>query len=108
MLNFLWGSHHQDKSLGSIHYPAGHTTEITTAHSVVDLIALAMEGDDIQRPLQVRLENEIAGVEGVIGLPVLFGPAGWHFKSPPEIAQDELDALHICLDAIAQANTTQP
>ena len=91
-----------------IHFTAGHTTEITTAHSVVDLIALAMEGDDIQRPLQVRLENEIAGVEGVIGLPVLFGPAGWHFKSPPEIAQDELDALHICLDAIAQANTTQP
>lgn len=91
-----------------IHFTAGHTTEITTAHSVVDLIALAMEGDDIQRPLQVRLENEITGVEGVIGLPVLFGPTGWHFKSPPEIAEDELEALHICLDAIAQANTTEP
>jgi len=87
-----------------VHFTAGHTTEIVTAHAVVDLIALAIAGDDIQRPLQVRLDGEIPGVSGVIGIPVLFGPAGWHWKTPPHIAQDEMDALSASMKAIAAAN----
>jgi len=87
-----------------VHYTAGHTTEIVTAHAVVDLIALAMAGDDIQRPLQVRLDGEIDGISGVIGLPVLFGPAGWQWATPPQIEHDEMDALLASMDSIAAAN----
>ncbi len=87
-----------------VHYTAGHTTEIVTAHAVVDLIALAMAGDDTQRPLQIRLEGEVDGVSGVIGLPVLFGPAGWQWVTPPQIERDEMDALLACLDSISAAN----
>ncbi len=87
-----------------VHFSAGHTTEIVTAHSVVDLIALAMKGDDVHRPLQVRLDGEIGGVQGVLGIPVLFGPSGWHLIEGPEMAEDEFAALSIALESIAEAD----
>jgi len=87
-----------------VHFTAGHTTEIVTAHSVVDLVEAAIAGDDVQRPLQVRLDGEVDGMHGVLGVPVRFGPAGWHWVAPPAIAADEEAALRAGAAAIAAAN----
>jgi malate dehydrogenase len=87
-----------------VHVTAGHTTEIVTAHSVVDLVEAAIAGDDVQRPLQVRLDGEVDGLHGVLGLPVRFGPDGWQWVAPPVIADDETAALWAAAAAIAAAN----
>jgi len=87
-----------------VHYTAGHTTEIVTAHSVVDLVELAFAGDHVLRPLQVMLDGETEDARGVLGIPVTFGPHGWNWVTPPVIADDELAALHAAIDAIAAAN----
>ncbi len=91
-----------------VHYTAGHTTEIVTAHSVVDLIAVAMRGDDVLRPLQVRLDGEVEGLSGVLGVPVLFGPAGWQWHSPPAIEDDERQAMLTSAAAIAAVTGIGP
>jgi len=87
-----------------VHFTAGHTTEIVTAHSVVDLVEAAIAGDDVQRPLQVRLDGEVDGLHGVLGVPVRFGPAGWQWVTPPDIDADEEAALWASAAAIAAAN----
>ncbi|MEM9256288.1 MAG: malate dehydrogenase [Pseudomonadota bacterium] len=76
------------------HFTAGHTTEITTAHSVVDIIASLVDGEQRALPAQVALEGEWLGIEGVVAAPVVLSPRGWDSVYSLRLAESEVAALH--------------
>ena len=87
-----------------VHYTAGHTTEIVTAHAVADVVAAVLEGEPRVLPLQVRLEGELHGLHGVGAVPVMLGPDGWTGVVDPDLGTDEFDHLHAAFTTVAQAN----
>lgn len=84
-----------------IHFTSGHTTEITTAHSVADIVAHLVKSEQRIYPAQVALEGEWLGLTGVIAVPVLLGLEGWDSVQPLELAADEVASLEASLDAVA-------
>ncbi len=55
----------------------GHSTEVMTAHAVVDILSAIAEGRRQVFAAQVLLEGEWLGIHGVLGVPIVLGPEGW-------------------------------
>lgn len=83
------------------HFTAGQTTELATAHAVVDIIEFLAHGQQITIPSQVVLDGEFDGLVGPLAVPVLIDPMGWSQIVDEAIADDERDALHRAHAAIA-------
>ncbi len=86
------------------HFTAGRTTELATAHAVVDVVELLARGAQSAIPAQVMLEGEYDGLTGPLAVPVLTDPQGWCQVVDEAIADDELAALRAAAAAIAAAN----
>ncbi len=84
-----------------IHFTAGQTTELATAHAVVDIIGFLAHGQQITLPAQVILDGEFDGLVGPIAVPVLIDPMGWSQVVTEVIADDERQALLVAMSAIA-------
>lgn len=87
-----------------IHFTAGRTTELATAHSVVDVVEFIARGLQTAIPAQVMLEGEYGGLTGPIAVPVLTDPTGWSTIVNESIAPDEQAALLAAAAAITAAN----
>jgi len=87
-----------------VHFTAGHTTEIVTAHAVADVIAAVLERRPTTMPLQVRLDGEFQNLRGVVGVPVLLTNEGWSEIVDPHLDADELALLQLAVAQIAAAN----
>ncbi len=83
------------------HFTAGRTTELATAHAVVDVVEFLATGQQVAIPAQVMLEGEMRGLTGPIAVPVLIDPMGWSMVIDEAIASDERDALEKADAAIA-------
>lgn len=86
------------------HFTAGHTTEVVTAHAVVDFVAALVAGRQQVFSAQVALEGEWLGVHGVVGAPVVLSPTGWEHIYPVELDEEETAAVKAAAAAIALAN----
>ena len=89
------------------HFTAGHTTELATAHAVVDLAEMVLGGHRRAIPAQVLLDGEHWGIHGVAAVGVLTGPTGWSQVITEDIADDERAALSQAAKAISVANSLQ-
>jgi malate dehydrogenase len=89
-----------------VHFTAGHTTEIVTAHAVAEVLAVALEDRTAVLSLQVELDGEFDDLHGVIAVPVHFGRQGWREVAVPELAQDELALLRRAVEQISIANSS--
>lgn len=87
-----------------VHFTAGHTTEIVTAHAVADVLEVALSGRRAVMSLQVRLEGELQGLHGVVAVPVDIGASGWSEVIDPGLAPDESALLALAAEQIAKAN----
>ena len=75
------------------HFTAGHTTEIATAHAVVDLIEFITRGEQMVVPAQVVLSGEMGALSGPLGVPIRLNQKGWSTVVETEVAPDEKEAL---------------
>lgn len=87
-----------------VHFTAGHTTEIVTAHAVAEVIDVVLGEQNTVMSLQVRLEGEFHGLHGVVAVPVLLGEQGWVEIVDPGLADDELALLTLAAARISSAN----
>lgn len=87
-----------------VHFTAGHTTEIVTAHAVAEVLAVALEGRTEPLALQVALAGEFHDLQGVAAVPVLFGRNGWSGVAELELADDELRLLRRAIGEIDAVN----
>ncbi|NCY15527.1 MAG: lactate dehydrogenase [Actinobacteria bacterium] len=87
-----------------VHFTAGHTTEIVTAHAVAEVLAVALEGRTEPLALQVALAGEFHDLHGVAAVPVLFGRDGWSGVAELELADDELRLLRRAIGEIDAVN----
>jgi malate dehydrogenase len=87
-----------------VHFTAGHTTEIVTAHAVADVLEVVLGSQTATVPLQVRLEGEFHDLHGVVAVPVLLGAEGWTEIIDPGLAEDEVTLLRVATEQIAAAN----
>lgn len=85
------------------HFTAGQTTELATAHAVVDIVGFLAHGQQITIPAQVMLEGEFDGLRGPVAVPVLLDPMGWSQVVDEAIADDERKALVAASRAIADS-----
>ena len=85
------------------HFTAGHTTELATAHAVVDVVGFLTSEQSTTIPAQVCLEGEFENVTGPLAVPVLLDPLGWTQVVDEHVADDERDALVAASIAIADA-----
>jgi len=84
------------------HFTAGRTTELATAHAVVDVVGFLAHGHQIAIPAQVLLDGEFDGLTGPLAVPVLLDPMGWSQIVDEAIAEDERAALADASRAVAQ------
>lgn len=82
----------------------GHTTEIATAHSVIEIIRTFLSSKQTVIPAQVALNGQWLGIHGVVAAPVITGPNGWAAVYPLALSPDETEAIAAAADAIAIAN----
>ena len=75
------------------HFTAGQTTELATAHAVVDIIGYLANGQQTTIPAQVVLDGEFQGLVGPLAVPVLLDPRGWSQVVDEPVADDEQAAL---------------
>ena len=75
------------------HFTAGRTTELATAHAVVDIVGFLAHGQQIAVPAQVIVDGEMEGLHGPLAVPVLLDPKGWSQVVDEAIAEDERQAL---------------
>ncbi|MBU6330371.1 MAG: lactate dehydrogenase [Acidobacteria bacterium] len=87
-----------------VHFTAGHTTEIVTAHAVAEVLEIALGDRTSVLALQVLLAGEFHDLAGVTAVPVRFGAEGWTDPVDPGLAADELDLLRLANRRIAEAN----
>ncbi len=85
------------------HFTAGRTTELATAHAVVDVIGFLAHGQQIAIPAQVILDGEFQELSGPLAVPVLLDPMGWSQTVDEPIAPDEQAALAAAHRAIGEA-----
>jgi len=86
------------------HFTAGHTTELATAHAVVDIVEFMSREVGRVIPAQVLLEGETWGVQGPLAVPVMVDQWGWSQTVDESIADDETAALVSAAIAVRQAN----
>ncbi len=82
----------------------GHTTEIATAHSVIELIRIFVSNKQSVIPAQVALNGQWLDIHGVVGAPIITGPDGWASIYPLALSPEETEAVVSAADAIAAAN----
>ncbi|MCP9849224.1 lactate/malate family dehydrogenase [Cyanobium sp. Morenito 9A2] len=87
-----------------IHFTAGRTTEIATAHAVAEIIAAMVTGEQRILPAQVLLAGEWLDLHGVVAAPVILSAGGWEAVEQLELEADELAGLHAAMAAISTAN----
>lgn len=85
------------------HFTAGRTTELATAHAVVDVLGFLANGQQIALPAQVHLDGELGGLKGPLAVPVLLDPMGWSQVVDEPIGVDERAALESASAAIDQS-----
>ena len=71
----------------------GHTIEVATAHSVVDIIESIIEGRKQVFAAQVHLEGEWLGISGVCGVPLILNQNGWSEVVKINLNEQEEKAL---------------
>lgn len=77
-------------------------TSTTTAHGVVDIVALLAHGHRVVLPLQVKLTaDQWPGVDTVLGVPVDIDALGWHSVVPLPLTDEEMQVLRNVGGAIA-------
>ena len=86
------------------HFTAGRTTELATAHAVVDILEFIVRGHRRVIPAQVPLAGEEWGLSVPLAVPVLLDPVGWIQTVPQAIAEDERRALEAAAAAVRSAN----
>lgn len=86
------------------HFTAGRTTELATAHAVVDLVEFLAQGGGRVIPAQVVLDGEAWEVTGPLAVPVVVDQGGWSQVVTQAIAPDELAALQQAAAAVHAAN----
>jgi malate dehydrogenase len=77
------------------HFTAGRTTELATAHAVVDIVEFLALGQQVAIPAQIPVEGEYGGLRGPLAVPVLLDPMGWSQIVDERIADDERAALEM-------------
>ena len=86
------------------HFTTGHTTEMATAHAVVEIVR-AFVGSELRViPAQVALTGEWLDIHGVVAAPVIIGLDGWESVYPLVPRPDETEAIVTAANAIATAN----
>ncbi len=85
------------------HFTAGRTTELATAHAVVDLVEVIAHGNHVVCPAQIILEGEMGGLTGPIAVPTVIGQSGWTTVVETQIAPDEAEALFAAQSAISRS-----
>jgi malate dehydrogenase len=90
------------------HFTAGRTTEMATAHSVVDILAALARGQRQVVPAQVDVGADWPGLSGVLGVPVTLDPTGWSRVVRTDVAADEWQALHGAVAAVSSGSAEQP
>ncbi|MFH1981872.1 MAG: lactate dehydrogenase [Pseudomonadota bacterium] len=86
------------------HFTTGHTTEMATAHAVLEMVR-AFVGSDLRViPAQVALAGEWLDIHGVVAAPVVIGLDGWQSVYPLAPRPDEAAAIVAAAGAIATAN----
>lgn len=90
-----------------VHFTAGRTTELATAHAVVDVAEIILEGERRAIPAQVRLAGEHWNISGIAAVSVLAGQQGWSQVIAQDIAEDERLALAEAATSIASASAGQ-
>jgi malate dehydrogenase len=92
-----------------VHYTAGRTTEMVTAHAVADLIGILTRGTPEVVSVQVALDGAPAGagLTGVGAIPVTLDRVGWT-PAPVVLAADEDAALRAALDAARALRAQMP
>lgn len=108
------------------HFTAGRTTEMATAHAVVDLVEALVQGTQQVMPCQVLIDRrwvqeELLAFDGngptqdaslcageakevVLSVPVIVSPTGWDRMHKIGLADDEREALWQAAEAIRVAN----
>lgn len=86
------------------HFTAGHTTELATAHAVVDIVEFITREMGRVIPAQVVLEGETWGVQGPLAVPVMIDQWGWSQTVEEPIAEDEHAALISAAQAVQRVN----
>tara|TARA_B100001057_G_scaffold307211_1_gene307316 strand:+ start:5308 stop:6369 length:1062 start_codon:yes stop_codon:yes gene_type:complete len=71
----------------------GHSTEVATAHSVVDIIESIIDGRKQVFAAQVNLQGEWLGIKGVCGVPIIVGQDGWSEVVKINLNEQEEKAL---------------
>ena len=75
------------------HFTAGRTTELATAHAVVDVVEFLAHGHQVVIPAQIVLAGEIDDLTGPLAVPVVADTMGWSMAVTEEIEDDERSAL---------------
>lgn len=86
------------------HFTAGRTTELATAHAVVDIVEFLVQAQPRVVPAQVQLQDDPWGINGIAAVNVLLDHRGWSQEIPHLIAPDERAALQLAAQAIRRAN----
>jgi malate dehydrogenase len=68
---------------------SGAKTAVGTAGATVELVETLLDGRDILVAGQVSLDREVHDLVGVVGVPVVIGPAGWRQVMLDELPPDE-------------------
>ena len=90
-----------------VHYTAGRTTEMVTAHAVADLIRILAAGAREIVSVQVALAGTPHGVVGTAAVPVTLAPAGWT-PAAVTLADDEQAALAAAAAAAGALRAQMP
>jgi malate dehydrogenase len=86
------------------HFTAGHTTEMATAHSVAEMLAVLMSGQPAVLPAQVSVDAPEYELTGVVGLPVLVTSTGWTEVVGLHVTEIEGRAVQAASASINAAN----
>ena len=87
-----------------IHFTSGRTTEMSTAHATLEVLAALVRGERHVIGAQVALDGEWNDWHGVLGVQVILAAGGWSDVIDMRLAPDETDALVQAGEAIAAAN----
>jgi malate dehydrogenase len=82
---------------------SGAKTAVATAAATVDLVTALLEGRDTLVAGQVSLDREVHDLIGVVGVPVVIGPAGWSQVILDDLPPDELQQFRAAVAAIDES-----
>ena len=74
------------------HFSGGLTANVT-AMVTVDLVKTILTGNEVVVAGQVRLDGEVYGLRGPLGVPVVITPHGWTQVVPLQLWREEVELL---------------